>query len=88
MVLPMQSGAIKRSTQGLEVASIEHHEATDMEPKGILRARHDIEQDTEILTRYWHNKKDAWQYILSVNAVPVPIILAIPLTLQGWRPST
>ena len=36
----------------LEVASIEHHEATDMEPMGILRARHDIEQDTEILTRY------------------------------------
>ena len=22
-----------------------------------------IEQDTEILTRYWHNKKDAWQNI-------------------------
>ena len=34
-----------------------------MEPMGILRARHDIEQDTEILTRYWHNKKDAWQNI-------------------------
>jgi len=47
----------------LEVVSIEHHEATDMEPIRILRARHDIEQDTEILTRYWHNKKDAWQNI-------------------------
>ena len=30
---------------------------------GILRARHDIEQDTEILTRHWHKKKDAWQNI-------------------------
>ena len=43
----------------LEVASIEHYEETDIEPMGILRARHDIEQDTEILTRYWHKKKDA-----------------------------
>ena len=47
----------------LEVASIEHYEETDIEPMGILRARHDIEQDTEILTRYWHKKKDAWQNI-------------------------
>ena len=47
----------------LEVASIEHYEETGVEPMGILRARHDIEQDTEILTRYWHNKKDAWQNI-------------------------
>jgi len=47
----------------LEVASIEHHEETDIEPMGILRAKHDIEQDTEILTRYWHNKKDAWRNI-------------------------
>jgi len=43
----------------LEVASIEHCEETDIELVGILRARHDIEQDTEILTRYWHKKKDA-----------------------------
>jgi len=34
-----------------------------MEPMGILRARHDIEQETEILTPYWHKKKDAWQNI-------------------------
>ena len=47
----------------LEVASIDHHEETGMEPMGILRAKHDIEQDTEILTRYWHNTKDAWQNI-------------------------
>ena len=47
----------------LEVASIEHYEETDMEPMGILHARHDIEQDTEILTRYWHKKKEAWQNI-------------------------
>jgi len=47
----------------LEVASIEHFEVTDIEPMGILRARRDIEQDTEILTRYWHKKKDAWQNI-------------------------
>jgi len=30
---------------------------------GILRARLDIEKNTEILTRYWHKKKDAWQNI-------------------------
>jgi len=36
----------------LEVACIEHYEEIDIEPMGILRARHDIEQDTEILTRY------------------------------------
>jgi len=30
---------------------------------GILRARQDIEKDTEILTRYWHTKKDAWHNI-------------------------
>jgi len=30
---------------------------------GILRARQDIEQDTEILTRYWHTKRDAWHNI-------------------------
>jgi len=30
---------------------------------GILRARKDIEKDTEILTRYWHKEKDAWQNI-------------------------
>jgi len=54
----------------LEVASIEHYEATDMEPMGILRARHDIEQDTEILTRYWHKKKDAWQNIFKCERMP------------------
>jgi len=30
---------------------------------GILRARQDIEIDMEILTRYWHTKKDAWHNI-------------------------
>ena len=30
---------------------------------GILLARQDIEIDTEILTRYWHTKKDAWHNI-------------------------
>jgi len=47
----------------LEVAAIDHHEETAIEPMGILRARQDIEQDTEILTRYWHTKKDAWHNI-------------------------
>ena len=32
---------------------------------GILRARHDIEKDTEILTRYWHQNEDAWQNIFT-----------------------
>jgi len=43
----------------VEVASIDHYEETDTESMGILRARHNIEEDTEILTRYWHKKKDA-----------------------------
>ena len=29
----------------------------------ILRARRDIGKDSEILTRYWHKEKDAWQNI-------------------------
>ena len=29
----------------------------------ILRARKDIEKDTEILTRYCHKEKDAWENI-------------------------
>jgi len=45
----------------LEVAAIEHYEDTDIVPMAILRARKDIEKDTEILTRYWHKEKDAWQ---------------------------
>jgi len=47
----------------LEVAAIEHYEETEILPMGILRARKDIEKDTEILTRYWHTKKDAWHNI-------------------------
>jgi len=47
----------------LEVAAVEHYEETTSEPMGILRARKDIEPDTEILTRYWHTKKDAWHNI-------------------------
>jgi len=43
----------------LEVAAVDHHEETTLEPMGILRAR----KDTEILTRYWHTKKDAWHNI-------------------------
>jgi len=39
---------------------------------GILRARHDIEQDTEILTRYWHKKKDAWQNIFKCECCACP----------------
>ena len=47
----------------LEVAAVDHHEETKSEPMGILRAKNDIEPDTEILTRYWHTKKDAWHNI-------------------------
>jgi len=47
----------------LEVAAIDHYEETAIEPMGIPRARKDIEKDTEILTRYWHKEKDAWQNI-------------------------
>jgi len=45
----------------LRVAAIEHHEETEIVPMAILRARRDIEKDSEILKRYWHKKKDAWQ---------------------------
>ena len=44
----------------LEVAAEDHYEETTSEPLGILRAKNDIEPDTEILTRYWHTTKDAW----------------------------
>jgi len=47
----------------LEIAAVDHHEETATEPMGILRARQDIEIGTEILTRYWHTKKDAWNNI-------------------------
>jgi len=47
----------------LEVTAIDHYEKTAIQPMGILRARKDIEKDTEILTRYWHKNKDAWQNI-------------------------
>jgi len=46
-----------------EVAAIEHYEDTDIVPMAILRARKDIDKDTEVLTRYWHKEKDAWQNI-------------------------
>jgi len=47
----------------LEVAAIAHYEETEILPMGFLRARKDIGKDTEILTRYWHKEKDAWQNI-------------------------
>jgi len=47
----------------LEVAAIEQYEDTDIVLMAILRARKNIEKDTEILTRYWHKEKDAWQNI-------------------------
>jgi len=43
----------------LEVAVIEHHEETEIVPMVFLRARRDIEKDSEILTQYWHKEKDA-----------------------------
>jgi len=42
-----------------EVAVIEHYEETEIVQMAILRARRDIEKDSEILTRYWHKEKDA-----------------------------
>jgi len=47
----------------LEVAAMEHYEETEVVPMAILRPRRDIEKDLEILTRYWHKEKDAWQNI-------------------------
>jgi len=47
----------------LEVAAIEHEENTNIAPMAILRARCDTRKDTEILIRYWHLDKDAWQNI-------------------------
>jgi hypothetical protein len=45
------------------VRSCGNYEETAIAPMGFLRARKDIEKDTEILTRYWHKEKDAWQNI-------------------------
>jgi len=44
----------------LEVATIEHEKDTDIIPMVILRVRGDIKKDTEILTRYCNQQKDAW----------------------------
>jgi len=47
----------------LEVAAIEHQEETEILSMTILRARRDIEKKSEIFTRYWLKKNDAWQNI-------------------------
>jgi len=47
----------------LEVVAIERKEDTHTAPMALLCARCDIEKGTEILTRYWHQDKDAWQNI-------------------------
>jgi len=47
----------------LEVAAIEHYEETEIVPMAIVRARRDFEKDSEILTRYRHQEKDAGQNI-------------------------
>ena len=62
----------------LEVAAVDHQEETKSEPMGILRAKNDIEPDTEILTRYWHTKKDAWHNILYANVAPAQTTPAGP----------
>ena len=65
----------------LEVAAVDHHEETTSEPMGILRAKKDIEPDTEILTRYWHTTKDAWHNIC------VPMLRLHKSHRTGPRPS-
>jgi len=75
----------------LEVAAIDHHEETTIEPMGILRARQDIEKDTEILTRYWHTKEDAWHNIFECQCcactnhtgiIPDPIATADTIAVE------
>jgi len=68
-----------------------------MEPMGILRARRDIEQDTEILTRYWRNKKDAWQNIFKceccactnkISYISDPLVTTEPKSADETAPGT
>ena len=70
----------------LEVAAEDHHEETTSEPMGILRAKNDIEPDTEILTRYWHTTKDAWLTSLYANVAHAQITLDWPHTPRPQRP--
>ena len=65
----------------LEVAAVDHHEETKSEPLGILRAKNVIEPDTEILTRYWHTKKDAWHNIFVCQCCACT-------NHTGWAPTT
>jgi len=81
----------------LEVAAIDHHEETAIEPMGILRARQDIEKDTEILTRYWHTKKDAWHNIFECQCcactnhtrnIPDPLATADTIAVEDMTSTT
>jgi len=81
----------------LEVAAIDHHEETATEPMGILRARQDIEKDTEILTRYWHTKKGAWHNIFEcqccactnhIGNMPNPLATADTIAVEDTISTT
>jgi hypothetical protein len=63
----------------------------------ILRARQDIEKDTEILARYWHKKKDAWQNIFECECCactnhtgnrPDPLAIADTTAVEDTAPTT
>jgi len=81
----------------LEVAAIDHHEETAIEPMGILRARQDIEKDTEILTRYWHAKKDVWHNVFECRCcactnhtgnIPDPLAAADTTSVEDTMSTT
>jgi len=71
----------------LKVAAIEHNEETEIVLMAILRARKDIEIDSQILTRYWHKEKDAWQNIFECEciALALTILERLPTPWQKQR---
>jgi len=80
----------------LEVAAIEHEEDTSTTPMAILRARGDIEKDTETLARYWHQGKDAWLNIFecqccactnhTMTVMPTPTETVDTIATEGPAP--
>jgi len=70
----------------LEVAAIEHYEETEILPMGILRARKDIEKDTEILTRTGTKRRMHGKIYSNTSVVPVLTILETRPT--PWRQQT
>jgi len=64
----------------LEVAAVDNHEETATEPMGILRAKQDIEIDTEILNDIGTQRRMLGTIYSNANVVHAQTIPDIPQT--------